>query len=412
MKQRSRRLIIGVLSALGVFALISRVNVLAAENIQYYIGEAVNTGKDNGYSGNNEIKRDDPHFGWSIGEFYIDGFTRVMNENTENPIFLKNVGDNVTLWFVLEQDITCLNGNKNLVINADENGYEEVYNIPKSDLGRGTLIVRHTDYTNKPGNPLIYRDYLAANVSLDADTTVRFCEEGDYEVSLLYEVKDNGFAFFDSYNNYRISFKFSVRNGNAMVFPFDTVTFQELSNSAFTENGFYLDLAKSRYLDVNIKKEVLQSGADGLVEDVRFNRPAKDGDRYTEEGIYTITVTNRYTNQTTEKKIYVGTNSILKAHVVTGLSISEIEGRIANGATVAQDGTIVAPVMKSEVQQTNKELIENITETKEVVNEVDDNGKTQKGNGAWIVVVVVCVALVSVGAVFIVRRTRKTGLRR
>ena len=28
----------------------------------------------------------------------------------------------------------------------------------------------------------------------------------------------------------------------------------------------------------------------GLTEDVRFNRPARDGDQYTDEGIYTITV--------------------------------------------------------------------------------------------------------------------------
>ena len=67
-----------------------------------------------------------------------------------------------------------------------------------------------------------------------------------------------------------------------MVYPFDTATMSELTNSSITENGFYLDLAKSRYLETNVKKEVLTQGADGLTEDTRFNRPAKNGEKYME----------------------------------------------------------------------------------------------------------------------------------
>ncbi len=77
-----------------------------------------------------------------------------------------------------------------------------------------------------------------------------------------------------------------------MVYPFDVLTKGELTNSSLTENGFYLDLAKSRYLDIDVKKEVLVQGSDALTEDTRFNRPAKDGEQYTDEGIYTITVRN------------------------------------------------------------------------------------------------------------------------
>ena len=70
-----------------------------------------------------------------------------------------------------------------------------------------------------------------------------------------------------------------------MVYPFDVATGSELTNSSMTENGFRLDLAKSRYLKVNIKREVLKDSPDGLVEDTRFNGPAKDGAEYTDEGI-------------------------------------------------------------------------------------------------------------------------------
>lgn len=126
-----------------------------------------------------------------------------------------------------------------------------------------------------------------------------------------------------------------------MVYPFDVVTGAELTNSSITENGFYLDLAKSRYLNIDIKKEVRKDGAEGLTEDVRFNKPAKDGAKYTDEGIYTITVSNQYTNQTTTKVIYVGTDDVLKAHVATGLSISDVEYQLSMGATVAADGTLI-----------------------------------------------------------------------
>ena len=107
-----------------------------------------------------------------------------------------------------------------------------------------------------------------------------------------------------------------------------------------TENGFRLDLAKSRYLKINLKREILKDSADGLIEDTRFNGPAKDGAEYTDEGIYTITVNNKYTGQFTTKKIYVGTNKILRAHMVTGLPILEINNLVSEGAKIAEDGTI------------------------------------------------------------------------
>ena len=215
-------------------------------------------------------------------------------------------------------------------------------------MGRGTLIIRHTDYQNHAGDPVIYTNYLSASAIEGAAVAVKLCEEGDYEVALDYEIrKDNvdifGWNPFPSYYNYRIFFRFSVRNGNCMVYPFDVATGAELTNSSITENGFYLDLAQSKYLNIDIKKEIRKEGATGLTEDVRFNKPAKDGEQYTDEGIYTITVSNIYTNQTTTKIIYVGTDNVLKAHVTTGLPIEDIEYQLSMGATVDEDGTLIPP---------------------------------------------------------------------
>ncbi|MGN0471128.1 MAG: hypothetical protein ACI4GV_09475 [Acutalibacteraceae bacterium] len=173
-----------------------------------------------------------------------------------------------------------------------------------------------------------------------------------------YEIKKTNFNLFGwdpfpSYYNYRTYFRFSVRNGNCMVYPFDVTTGNELTNTSITENGFYLDLAKSRYLDIDIKKEVMNEGANGLTEDIRFNRPAKDGDKYTDEGIYTITVSNHYTGQQTIKKIYVGTDDILKAYVTTGIEIQDIAQQLSMGATISEDGTLI-PAPNTELPESVK----------------------------------------------------------
>ena len=395
------------------------IAVLANEN-KYYMGTAVNAGRDTGFSENNKITEKDPHFGWKLGSFYVDGYTRVTENKNEDPVFLKNVGDTVTLWFELEQDISQLNGDKMLSIAGDTNGYDEYFGIEKTDMGRGTLIIRHTDYQNRTDDPVIYTDYLAATASQNAAVEVKLCEEGDYEIALNYEIrKDNvdlfGWNPFPSYYNYRIYFRFSVRNGNCMLYPFDVATGSELTNSAITENGFYLDLANSRYLNIDIKKEVRREGAEGLTEDVRFNKPAKDGEQYTDEGIYTITVSNLYTNQTTTKVIYVGTDDVLKAHVVTGLSINDIEYQLSMGATVAADGTLIPapeqtlpPVEETAPAEDTEPREENDNKDDVIIPPENENGEETKELKLWpFAAGGVLMTVVIVVVLFVIKRKKR-----
>ena len=317
------------------------------ETSMYYLGNAINTGLDTGFSENNEIGQDDPHFGWSLGQFFISGYTSVEQSAEGYPVFLKTAGDKIRLSFRLEQDINTLNGNPSLSINGDANGSDTAFGIPKTNFGHGTLIVRQTNYQNETMEPQIYTDYLVG-IEQGADTEVQLFEEGEYEVSLNYEIKNDPrrlgpISIAPGYSNYKISFRFAVRNGNCIVFPFDAQTHSELTNESYAPNGFYLDLARSRYLDVYVKREIMASGADGLVEDVRFNGPAKDGDMYTENGVYTITASNEYTGQTTVKTIYVGDDPVLKTYAVTGLSIPEINQRVAAGEVITEDGRLVSP---------------------------------------------------------------------
>ncbi|WP_304425860.1 hypothetical protein [uncultured Adlercreutzia sp.] len=319
----------------------------------FYIGEPVNAGLDTGYEGSSSFGRDDLHFGWDLGRFTVSGYTSVKEDADGTPVFLKTPGDEVKLSFRLEQNINALDGNESLAINGDIDGYDVHFGIDKTDFGKGALIIRQTNYQNETGSPQVYTNYLSG-VEQGADTEVELFEEGDYEVRLDYELKNDErkvgpVSILPGYANYKIDFKFKVRNGNCMVFPFDLATKMELANEAYAPNGFYLDLARSRYLDINVKKEVMAAGANGLVEDARFNGPARDGDQYTQEGIYTITVSNPYTGQETIKKIYVGDDPVLKACAVTGLSVEEIGGRLANGEVIAESGQLVAPEAAEEV---------------------------------------------------------------
>lgn len=311
------------------------------EDIKHF-SKVVNTGLDNGYSGNDPIGIDDPHYGWELGRFTVSGFSSTVKADGAE-VFLKNVGDTIRLSFTLDQDIAALNGEQGVAVAEDRNGYDQHFQTEKTNFGRGALLMKSTDYRNLDSKPTIYTDYLTGKLQ-GADTEIQLLEEGDYDVALNYEIESPGLVpFTKSYNNYRMTFRFSVRNGNAMVFPFDVKTGSELPGDSITENGFRLDLAMSRYLNVNVAKQVLPEGADHLADDVRSNRPAKDGEAFTEEGLYTITVENQYIKASTTKRICVGSNRILNAHVRTGLPIKEINEMEAQGAHITSDGFIVMP---------------------------------------------------------------------
>lgn len=301
----------------------------------------INTGRNNGFSGTEAITRDDPHYGWEMGTFFVNGYTDSTTEN-EVPVFLKNVGDQVTLWFNLKQDIDRLNGNKNLKVNENKGGSDQQFEIGRTDFRRGTLIIRYTNYRNETQEPIIYTNYLASCTRTGADTMVELFEEGDYEVALDYELVDE--EGIDTYTDYRVYFRFKIRNSNCMAYPFDSVSGTELSDGAITGNGFRLDLARSRYLTINVERRSVTFKDGRYVEDSRFNGAAKDGDTYAEEGIYIFTVTNRYTaSKPGTKRIYVGSSPILKAMAGSGMTLSEINSCIEEGAEILEDGSIYLP---------------------------------------------------------------------
>ena len=69
---------------------------------------------------------------------------------------------------------------------------------------------------------------------------------------------------------------------------------------------------------------MLTEGPMGVYEDVRFNRPAADGARYTQEGLYTVSVENEYTHEQTVKRIYVGKDERILGYIAQGYTVSQI----------------------------------------------------------------------------------------
>lgn len=289
---------------------------------KYYFNSTAKKAGDGYSEADGQIGKKDPHFGWELGSFLVSGYTRVKPDGNGTPVIIKTPGDKIAFRFQLEEDIDQLNGNERLLIADDKKGYDQAFGVAQSadGFGRGTLIIQKTDYQNKPSKPTIYRDFLSAETETNANTMVEFFEEGDYEVALDYritkiEVKVGNVNVLPIHANYTIRFRFSIRNGSCMAYPFDTVTKSELGNNAITSNGFYIDTAKSKYLDINITYEALAYGSGGASLDVRFNRPVKNDEEFREEGIYTILVSNRYTGEKTTKRLCVGSDPALLAHM-------------------------------------------------------------------------------------------------
>ena len=390
------------------------------------LGSKVRT-KSEGYAGSAIMNNDDPHFGWDIGQFFVGGFTDYEDDTDGNPIFLKNNGDRLSLWFELQQNIDKCYENSAIKVIPDTEGSDSEFGVPggvneTTDFGRGALIIRKTNPDNTKEKPQIYTNYLEASASTDAVTKVDLLEEGDYEAALDYTVKFDktrifGKSILPETAKYRISFKFSVRNGNSMIFLFDKENGSELSSGAFTENGFRLDFANSRYLRVTVKREILKDGFDGLTQDTRFNSVASDGDEFTEEGVYTLTITNRDLENVdpTIKRIYVGTDNILKAYMVNNIPISEIKEKVAAGATIEDDGTIRQAAPETESGEEKKAGEEEVNKEPAAIAESETNEETPETvteeqaekNAGLPMIPVIAAVLAAAAGVFFFRSRRK-----
>lgn len=294
-------------------------NAAVLEEPDYLDSTPIYSGRNaNGYNEDKGLESDNVHYGWKLGQFQITGHTdRKKLENQDT--FIKNPSDTIKLDFKLDQNIDALNGDSDLVINEEHNARNEKFNTDKYEMKRGALFIRYKDENNQLHdeiNPHV--NYLYDVNSAKADTSVELNEEGDYEIVLDYEIKSTKHGL-PEYFHYYIYEQFSIRNGNCMIYPRDIVTGNELSSGNNTQNGFYIDFANSKYLDVYV--EIESPSGNG---DIRRNIPVKDHEQFTDAGLYTITVKNNATGKTVSKRITVKMDDKLATALTTGGSLKYI----------------------------------------------------------------------------------------
>lgn len=409
-------------------------NVNQAEKLDtadaYEFSDVYRVDSQDGFKNPTAIKSDDPHNDWTLGKFYVSGYTDVMYDGSI-PVFLKVPGDKAALWFSLEHALDKCNGRTDVKVEYISSGSDIYFGTPTiNDFGRGALIIRKTDKNNKKER-YIYTNYLEASAAVGVNTRVDLFEEGDYEVALDYQLHyDKPFVFGTTTTKtltYRVFFKFKVRNGDVSAFIRDVDTNQFITNGNIAENGFYIDVANSQYLTLFIKREILSESLDGLVEDTKFSGVAKEGRHYTDEGIYTVTVNNLATGDSVEKKVYVGDSDILKAHVTTGVSISEINERLAAGAYIDESGYIIDSIPGDNIIIESKETAEIEPSTKEISDtneDSEDYNKVEKSdklaaeeqfqnqyNGFVLPVVIIIIAALCIALILNKQKKNKTDVK-
>lgn len=355
-------LLLTVVSILSVFVLPAfadeSVADIPTETTNHFVFNEMKTAPDNtGYAAPCALGAGDPLLGVNVLDIEIGGFSATTLHNGER-VFLKTSPSVPTLSINVKADLNNLGGSgayvcADIATVASDFGY-------RGRVGKGLLIVEHIDYTGKKQTFATPDLFTVLNDNGDIIPAV-FGAEGHYRIAVLFEteryvktVKEWVSPFkkkkkkIFAYNNYVISAEFSILNGNAMVFAFDSAG-NEIYNGSVVSDGFFLDLAESHYLDLQIKKEVVRSsGFLGETTDTRFNTVGEDKRFYNQNGLYTITVTNPVTGATTTKKI-----------LVAGDGDTELKNTVAT--THAEDFPELASALASESTKNKSEETANDT---------------------------------------------------
>ncbi|SDB05031.1 hypothetical protein SAMN02910317_00177 [Ruminococcaceae bacterium FB2012] len=409
----------------------------------------VNAGSIDGFAETNEITTDDIHFGWKLGAFYIDGYTAdkadTNAEKKSDRVFVKSLGDSITLWFNLEQDIDKLNDNSDYKIAYSNGASDQKFGIPKTYFKRGALLIRYTDRNNHVHEPVKYFDFLSALASPGANTKVQFYEEGYYEVALDYEIDNREWTGLNKC--YRMSFSFRIVNDNNRPYLFELTTDDKslikndpqqfkggsLLNKRDTKNGFMIDLTKSKYLNITVSRAMFEKGVNGYyrhTEEISFSNDQK---YYTEEGIYTITTTSSELKELGEdvRTVYViKDNKLLKALIsesnTDGDSIEILAEKLNNNQiSIDDDGWITEVSAKQEesISETmdesaiaantsveNQSVLDSLLESDfSNIDSIDDStaNTTDSNNNKLMIIIIIVATVIILVLLYIIIKQRR-----
>ena len=121
----------------------------------YSLGEKVRVANFDGYFGEETLEKNDIHYGWELGSFFVSGYTDEVKDADGNMVFLKNVGDKVTLWFNLHENINemCIRDS----FRASVTGILTVSLIRVCDCVAGCVLAQPVSSITKPSSMAMIR---------------------------------------------------------------------------------------------------------------------------------------------------------------------------------------------------------------------------------------------------------------
>ena len=320
-KQRTLLMAVGIAIMLFISMLLLSPNktIAKAETVSanngnsYSYSQLMGCSDGSGYANAKALAVGDPLVGVNVAEIKLSNFSSTTIKYGKR-YFLKTVPDVPVLSIGLKTDLNNLGGS-GAWVNEDGDTRIPDYGFV-GNIGYGWLGISYTDYQGKVQTVAI-KDVFKKVKNNTSFTPAWFGTEGSYKISLCFEAKrqtgtyknwHNPFYYTNDptygYTNYRIDAQFEIRNANAQVFAFDSKG-NELQNGSVCSE-FTLDFANSRYLQINIKREVAVNSNE-LMEstDVRFNSVGVDKRTYNTPGVWTVTARNEVTGDSTIRRILV-----------------------------------------------------------------------------------------------------------
>ena len=204
-----------LLAAIILFTCMSKTIIGAAESSEerYYIKTTTfDAGLDEGYAPRKPIKKDNPHYGWDIGRFYLTGF-RSYTVIDGVPVFYKYIEQSMYLHFQIEKDIERLDTKGLLSISDIYFGYDADFGIPYGSFKRGALFVQRTaHHTGEKDKVREFYDFLGAMSNGFNTSFLQIDYNGIYDVALDYTIEESKRkdSHDKQYWDFKVPFRFKV----------------------------------------------------------------------------------------------------------------------------------------------------------------------------------------------------------
>lgn len=296
--------------------------------------------KDNTYGEFEPMENGDFQYGWELGDFCLSGFAGKDEDVYERE------RKRVKLSFELKQDITRLNGQADLSVTRDKNGSDRKFETLPHDMKHGELLVKHKNALGQIQPVIHYTDFLAALAYPNAQTTIDFVEEGEYEVHLNYALKRKSFNPIGNTQYYQLSFSFKIVNGNCMPFIRENQTLNELEGDVvLAPSGFQISTGGAHFVKLEAQWYALYQDKNRLETNIKRHWTIGNGNKITDEGLYIITASCR-NNKKTVKTVLVGKSKEINAYkryfTIDRLhTLAEINKQLQKGYyAIADDGEI------------------------------------------------------------------------